>query len=157
MRRAARPGKSDAIALCLQCASDSTELPEETFFIKCVAAAIAGMLQRAELTIRIVDDAEGQALNQRWRGVDKPTNVLSFPVEGLRDVAPALLGDIVICAPQVVREVVAARLSAEAHWAHLTVHGVLHLLGFDHHDARDAELMEEKERVVLIGLGYPNP
>ncbi len=115
------------------------------------------MLECAELTIRIVDDAEGQALNQRWRGVDKPTNVLSFPLEGLSDVAPALLGDIVICAPQVMREAAAARLPAEAHWAHLTVHGVLHLLGFDHHDERDAELMEEKERVVLAGLGYPDP
>lgn len=157
MKRAARPITPADIGLCLQCASACPGVPDEAFFVECIAAAVVGLRRQAELTIRVVDDREGRALNLRWRGIDEPTNVLSFPTEGLADVAPALLGDIVICAPQVVREAAAAKRPVLAHWAHLTVHGVLHLLGFDHQDEGEAGLMEEKERVVLAGLGFPDP
>lgn len=156
-RRAATKARVADIALCVQREHDSPAVPDEAFFARCAAAALTGLRARAELTVRVVDDAESRALNARWRGIDKPTNVLSFPTEGLAEVAPDLLGDIVICAPQVAREAAAADLAPLAHWAHLTVHGVLHLLGFDHEDDDEAEAMEEKERVVLAGLGYADP
>ena len=109
------------------------------------------------LNIRIVDLAEGWALNRDWRGKDNATNVLSFPadtpaVDGLR-----VLGDVVLCAPVVQREAVEQGKSAEAHWAHLVIHGVLHLLGFDHTDGSAAEKMEAREVELLAALGFGNP
>ena len=109
------------------------------------------------LNIRVVDQAEGWALNKQWRGKDYATNVLSFPadapaVDGLR-----VLGDVVLCAPVILREAVEQHKSPEAHWAHLVVHGVLHLLGFDHHDGPTAERMEAREQELLASLGFPNP
>ena len=111
----------------------------------------------AELTIRIVDEAEGRELNRRWCDRDYATNVLSFPAEGLADIAPDLLGDIVLCAPVVTAEAAAQGKSAAAHWTHLTVHGVLHLLGFDHQDEHSAAAMEEHERAILASLGFADP
>ncbi len=109
------------------------------------------------LNLRIVDLAEGWALNRDWRGKDYPTNVLSFPaavppLEGLR-----VLGDVVLCAPVIVREAIEQGKSPEAHWAHLVIHGVLHLLGFDHTHGPEAERMEAREVALLSGLGFPNP
>lgn len=109
------------------------------------------------LNIRLVDQAEGWALNRQWRGKDYATNVLSFPaqvpaVDGLR-----VLGDVVLCAPVILREAVEQGKSPEAHWAHLVIHGVLHLLGFDHHDGPAAERMEAREKELLASLGFPNP
>lgn len=148
---------SNTVDLCLQRVSACAEIPEEAFFVRCVAATIAGLRAYVELTVRIVDEGEGLVLNKRWRGQDKATNVLSFPIDGLSDLAPALLGDIVICAPLVNYEATERNCSPLSHWAHLTVHGVLHLLGFDHQDDSDAKRMEERERVVLAGLGFPDP
>ena len=111
----------------------------------------------AELTVRIVDEAEITALNHRYRGKDGPTNVLSFPYEGIPGVATELLGDIVICAPVVASEAVAQHKPLDAHWAHIVVHGVLHLLGFDHQHDDHAHQMEAREAELLASLGYANP
>ena len=113
--------------------------------------------KEAELTVRIVDEAEITALNRQYRGKDGPTNVLSFPYEGIPGVASELLGDIVICAPVVASEAIAQHKPLDAHWAHIVVHGVLHLLGYDHQHDDHAHLMEAREAELLASLGYANP
>ena len=113
--------------------------------------------KNCELGITVVGTDESRALNARWRGIDRATNVQSFPLEMPPGDAPTLLGDIVICAPLVESEAARDGISPEAHWAHLVVHGVLHLLGFDHEQDEDAIVMEDKERAVLAGLGFPDP
>jgi len=105
-----------------------------------------------EVTVRVVGTRESRALNRRYRGKDRPTNVLSFPCE-----APGTLGDLVICAPVVNREAREQGKRAAAHWAHMVVHGVLHLLGFDHTRLRDAKVMEALERAILARLSFPDP
>jgi probable rRNA maturation factor len=105
-----------------------------------------------EVTLRIVGPAESRALNRRYRKKDKPTNVLSFPYDD-----PGLLGDIVICAAVVNREAREQGKRREAHWAHMVVHGVLHLLGFDHIRPADAKVMERRERAILARLSFPDP
>jgi probable rRNA maturation factor len=119
--------------------------------------ALAGRRNSAALTVRIVDIPESAALNEAWRHRSGPTNVLSFPASGLEEIAPEMLGDIVICAPVVAAEAVAQGKSSEAHWAHLVVHGTLHLLGFDHRERRQARAMEALECKLLSELGYPDP
>lgn len=111
----------------------------------------------AELSVRIVDEAEITALNRQYRGKDGPTNVLSFPYEAIPGVSTKLLGDIVICAPVVAGESIAQEKPLEAHWAHLVIHGVLHLLGHDHQKDDTASRMESLEIELLDGLGYGNP
>jgi probable rRNA maturation factor len=109
------------------------------------------------LVIRVVDEAESQSLNAAFRGKDRPTNVLSFPFEGPPELADTHLGDLVICAPVVAREAREQGKTGAAHWAHMVVHGILHLLGFDHQDARSARAMEREERAILERLGFPDP
>ena len=116
-----------------------------------------GEAEKADLTVRIVDAAEGAELNQRWCHKPGPTNVLSFPANGEEEIAPELLGDIVICAPVVLREAEEQGKDTEAHWAHLVVHGALHLLGFDHLKEPEARAMEQLETEILIRLGYSDP
>ena len=111
----------------------------------------------AELTIRIVDEAEITSLNMQYRGKDGATNVLSFPYEPMEGVDTELLGDVVICAPVVASEAIAQGKPLEAHWAHLVIHGVLHLLGYDHKQQHEALRMESAETELLAGLGYQNP
>ena len=111
----------------------------------------------AELTIRIVDEAEITSLNMQYRGKDGATNVLSFPYEPMEGVDTELLGDVVICAPVVASEAIAQGKPLEAHWAHLVIHGVLHLLGYDHKQQHDALRMESAETELLADLGYQNP
>ena len=121
-------------------------------------AVLNGRRQRAELSIRLVDEPEGAELNGRFRGRRGPTNVLSFPFEpmpGLEDCN--LLGDLVICAPVVAREAREQGKTLQAHWAHMLVHGLLHLLGYDHMDAVEAEEMEGLETRLLGDLGFPAP
>lgn len=147
-----------AAGVCLHvqhCAS--TKGPDAAFLERCVREALDGLRDEAELTLRIVERGESRALNLRWRGIDRPTNVLSFPMSGAGDVAPALLGDVVICAPLVYEEADAQGKTHDAHWAHLVVHGVLHLLGYDHEAPADADSMENTERKVLARLGYADP
>jgi probable rRNA maturation factor len=110
-----------------------------------------------ELTIRIVDEQEGCYLNETWRQKLGATNVLSFPFEQLPGVELELLGDIVICAPVVARESTEQQKPFLAHWAHLVIHGTLHLLGYNHLDETTAEQMENLEIKILRHLGYPNP
>ena len=145
------------VELELQVASSALGLPDHAFFAACVERALLAARSRAELTIRIVDEAEGRELNRRWRDRDYATNVLSFAAQGLADIAPDMLGDIVICAPVVIAEAAAQAKSSAAHWSHLTVHGVLHLLGFDHEDEPAALAMEELERVILASLNWAMP
>ena len=136
-------------------------IPAANSFRKWVAAALAGRIREADLAIRIVGAREGRALNRHYRGKDYATNVLSFPAElpdGLPEgVRLPLLGDLVICAPVVAREAKEQRKPVAAHYAHLTVHGALHLLGWDHEDPREAKCMEQLEREILAGLGLPDP
>jgi probable rRNA maturation factor len=111
----------------------------------------------AELTVRVVDEAEITALNRQFRGKDGATNVLSFPYEGMPGVTSDLLGDVVVCAPVVANESVAQSKPLQAHWAHIVVHGVLHLLGHDHSQDDEAHRMEACETDLLASLGYPDP
>lgn len=136
-------------------------IPAAVSFRKWVAAALAGRIREADLAVRIVGAKEGRALNHHYRGKDYPTNVLSFPAElpeGLPEgVKLPLLGDLVLCAPVIAREAKEQGKPPAAHYAHLTVHGVLHLLGWNHEDTREAEAMEQLEREILAGLGLPDP
>lgn len=138
-------------------------LPAAVSFRKWVAAALAGRIREADLAIRIVGAKEGRALNRHYRGKDYATNVLSFPAdmaEGVKlpkGVKMPLLGDLVLCAPVIAREAREQKKPVVAHYAHLTVHGALHLLGWDHEDSRDAECMETLEREILAGLGVEDP
>ncbi|MGH8252144.1 MAG: rRNA maturation RNase YbeY [Steroidobacteraceae bacterium] len=117
-------------------------------------ARLAAGGRDGELAIRVVDDRESRALNQRWRGRPGPTNVLSFPSDAPRG---RLIGDIVVCAPLVAREARAQGKPLAAHWAHMIVHGTLHLLGFDHARPADARRMEGRERALLAHLGIADP
>jgi probable rRNA maturation factor len=134
-----------------------TGLPAAASFRKWIAAALKGRILRADLALRIVDEREGKCLNRHYRGKNNATNVLSFPAELPKGVKLPLLGDIVLCAPVIAREARDQDKPLAAHYAHLTVHGVLHLLGFDHDDPRDADAMEAIEREILAGMGLPDP
>ncbi len=146
------------LELDLQIALDMPGLPAESEFRRWAEAALAGAdyPKDAELTIRIVNEVESAALNESYRHKQGPTNVLSFPAEAPPEVESALLGDIVICAPVLLREAIAQGKPPAAHWAHLVAHGVLHLLGYDHDEAQ-AEAMESLEIRILAGLGYSDP
>ncbi len=144
--------------LDLQLATQAQDLPSQAQLEAWVTAALQGAgREETELTIRIVDDAESQALNSQYRGKDKPTNVLSFPFEAPPGIALPLLGDLVICAPVVAQEAQEQGKTLAAHWAHMVIHGTLHLLGYDHIKDQDAERMEAKETALLDSLGYPDP
>lgn len=110
-----------------------------------------------ELTLRIVDEAESAALNYQYRDKDYATNVLSFTYDIPAEVEINLLGDLVICAPIVQREAAEQDKSEQAHWAHMIIHGLLHLLGFDHLNEQDADKMEAHEIAILAALKFPDP
>jgi probable rRNA maturation factor len=131
-------------------------VPGDAEFELWVRTALRG-LEAAELTIRVVDREESREFNRRYRGKDAPTNVLSFPADLPAEVGINLLGDILICAPLVGEEAREQGKAEQAHWAHLTIHGVLHLLGHDHQEAADAEVMEGIEIALLESLGIANP
>lgn len=128
------------------------ELPQRAQFRRWAKAALADGA-RGEVTIRLVSPAEGQQLNRDYRGKDYATNILSFPY----DIEPCLRGDLVVCPAVVAREATEQGKTEEAHYAHLTIHGMLHLQGYDHADEAGAEAMEAREREILAGLGYPDP
>lgn len=132
-------------------------MPSEESVRQWVEQALQGSHPAAELAVRIVDEAEITALNRQYRGKDGATNVLSFPYEPIPGVTTEHLGDIVICAPVVAAEAIAQGKSLQAHWAHLVIHGVLHLLGYDHHADAEAQQMEDLETRLLAGLGFPAP
>lgn len=138
-------------------------LPAAASFRKWVAAALDGRIREADLAVRLVGNKEGRALNRHYRGKDHATNVLSFPadiadgVKMPKGVKMPLLGDLVLCAPVIAREAKEQKKPLAAHYAHLTVHGALHLLGWDHEDSREAECMEQLEREILANMGLPDP
>lgn len=120
-------------------------------------AAAGRVRRRAELAVRIVGTAEGREFNRRFRGRRYATNVLSFGAPVAARGGPRLLGDLVICAPVVMREAREQRKNPQAHWAHMVIHGVLHLLGFDHERSADARRMERREVRLLRSLGFADP
>jgi probable rRNA maturation factor len=151
-------------AIDLQEASEHTNIPTLSQLSTWVDAALSFSIddkaeheQEFELTIRIVDEEESQALNSQYRGKDKPTNVLSFPFEAPAEIELNLLGDLVICAPIVAQEASEQSKKEIAHWAHMVIHGTLHLQGYDHIEDEEAEEMEALEVKILSKLGYPDP
>jgi probable rRNA maturation factor len=145
-----------AITLDLQNDEALDSLPEARRFQAWVEAALQQDYAELQQTVRIVDAAESRDLNYRYRGKDSPTNVLAFPGDNeLLDYD--CLGDLVICAPVVATEAAEQGKTAEAHWAHLVVHGMLHLQGFDHQSDDDTRQMEALEIKILRALGYTNP
>jgi len=149
-----------ALSLDLQLKSRAAHVPARRQFAAWIAKALLGRAGGpVEITLRVVGPTEMRALNREYRGKDYATNVLSFPFEAPAGVTlpVRVLGDIVLCAATVQREAREQGKSVEAHWAHLTVHGVLHLLGLDHHTPRHATVMEGAEIAVLALLGYGNP
>ena len=141
----------------LQVASDSDQLPSEEQLSQWATAAVRDTRDEAEVSIRIVDTEEGQELNLQWRGKDYATNVLSFPSDLPPELQLPLLGDLVICAPVVEREAKEQDKPVFSHWAHLVIHGTLHLLGYDHIEDEDAEEMEALETEIMKNLGYNDP
>ncbi len=132
-------------------------LPTREQIVDWVRAALDGRRDSAQLVVRIVDETESRKLNERFRRRKGATNVLSFPFERPELLDPPLLGDLLVCAPVVVREALEQHKTAEAHWAHMVIHGALHLLGFDHEEERDAIVMEALERDILARLGHADP
>ena len=153
MKRRAR-----AVVVTVQNAATETEVPAEAQLRKWARSALAPDV-RGELTVRIVDADESATLNSRYRAKKGATNVLSFRAEPSLAAADELLpfGDIVICAEVVEREAREQGKPLAAHWAHMVVHGTLHLQGYDHEQAADAQTMEARERTLLAKLGFPDP
>ncbi|SEG61330.1 rRNA maturation RNase YbeY [Marinobacterium lutimaris] len=141
----------------LQIDVDNADLPSAESIERWVTTALEGRRDRGEICIRIVTPEESQTLNREYRGKDKPTNVLSFPFEVPPGIPMDLLGDLAICAEVVAEEAVEQEKSLEDHWAHMVIHGTLHLLGFDHINDDEAEEMEALERDLLARLGISDP
>ncbi|WP_213995706.1 rRNA maturation RNase YbeY [Arsukibacterium sp.] len=145
------------VVLDLQLASTAPGIPAESAIQCWLNAAVLPFQAQAEVTVRIVDSPESQQLNLQYRGKDKPTNVLSFPFQAPAGLELPLLGDLVICAQVVQTEAHEQQKLLNDHWAHMVVHGCLHLLGFDHINDDDAEAMEAEEIQILASLGINNP
>lgn len=141
-----------ASSIAVQYAGSRRGIPSAAALRKWALAALAD--ERRAVCIRIVGNAESRKLNREWRGKDKPTNVLSFPLSQVRQEP---LGDLVICAPVVAREAKEQGKAVNAHWAHMVVHGILHLQGYDHVKNRDAKRMEAREVEILARFGYQDP
>jgi probable rRNA maturation factor len=149
------------IHLEYQLATEQKNVPSESTILGWLEAFLPELTEEAEITVRIVDAEESQALNSEYRGKDKPTNVLSFPFER-PDFLPAEvqfseLGDLVICVQVVTQEALEQKKTTDAHWCHMIVHGTLHLLGYDHIEDAEAEEMEALETKILQKMGFPNP
>lgn len=148
----------DKIILDLQIAStDLNNIPDKEKIQQWLTIILPQFVPQAELTIRIVDEQESQYLNNHYRHKDKPTNVLSFPFEAPVEMETPLLGDLVICKQIVEQEAKEQQKTLESHWAHMIVHGCLHLLGYDHITDDEAEEMESIEIEIMTELGFANP
>lgn len=146
------------IIIDLQIATENpTGLPSEAQIQQWATAAVQPQQENIEMTVRIVDEAESHHLNLTYRGKDKPTNVLSFPFEVPEGIELPLLGDLVICRQVVEKEALEQQKPLIAHWAHMIVHGSLHLLGYDHIDDSEAEEMESLETKIMKNLGFDDP
>lgn len=148
---------SSKIKIDLQIESDHTGLPGPGLFEKWVRVSMLSDFSQLEQTIRIVDESESRQLNQTYRHKNNPTNVLSFPAECSDYLDYKYLGDLVICSPVVKKEAIEQNKSLFDHWAHMVVHGMLHLQGYDHLTESDAEKMEAVEIDILAKLGHTNP
>ena len=147
-----------SIFVDLQIATENIDgLPTEEQIVQWATAAVQPEGDEVEMTVRIVDEAESHDLNLTYRGKDRPTNVLSFPFECPDEVELPLLGDLVICRQVVEREAAEQDKPLMAHWAHMIVHGSLHLLGYDHIEDNEAEEMESLETQIMQGLGFDDP
>ncbi|MDX1304458.1 rRNA maturation RNase YbeY [Photobacterium sp.] len=147
-----------AIYLDLQHATESQEgLPSEVEFQCWLDAAVTPFQADAEVTIRLVDEEESHALNHEYRGKDKSTNVLSFPFDAPPGIELDLLGDLIICRQVVEKEAAEQNKPLNAHWAHMVVHGSLHLLGYDHIEDDEAEEMESLETEIMVKMGFTDP
>ena len=141
----------------LQVTTETPGLPSASQFEAWSAAAIQADKSDYSLVIRVVDESESESLNSTYRHKEKPTNVLSFPFEPPPGIDESHLGDLVVCAPVVEKEAMEQNKRPEAHWAHMIVHGVLHLQGYDHQNVREADEMEALEKQILSRLGFPDP
>jgi probable rRNA maturation factor len=148
--KSGRVARRPRLAFTVQYAATARDLPSRKQLRKWAFAALE---HDARITVRIVGRAEGRALNRAYRGRDYATNVLTFVFGD----APPFEGDLALCAPVIEREARAGRISVAAHYAHLVVHGVLHLQGYDHENNADARTMERRESCIIAGLGYPDP
>lgn len=160
MNRSVAPlphSRRSGIQLFLRNQAGRHGVPQRRSFERWLTAIPELRRRRVEVNILVVDAAEGRRFNRQFRGKDYATNVLSFPYEPLPGEKSRLLGDLVICAPVVARESAEQVKRLREHWAHLTIHGVLHLLGHDHGNAVDAARMETLEIRILASLGIPNP
>ena len=144
------------IDLQIACEQESG-LPTAEQIEQWATAAVQPQSDEVEMTVRIVDEAESHELNLNYRGKDRPTNVLSFPFECPDEVELPLLGDLVICRQVVEREAQEQEKPLMAHWAHMVVHGSLHLLGYDHIEDDEAEEMESLEAQIMTELGFADP
>ncbi len=149
------------LLLAVENASSSTDIPDDSDVHRWVTAALQERYPAAEVSLRIVDEEESARLNQQYRNKAGSTNVLSFaadlPAELTAQLEHLPLGDMVICAPVVSREAQAQAKPGRAHWAHMVVHGSLHLAGYDHITESEAEEMETLEREILATCGFPDP
>jgi probable rRNA maturation factor len=141
----------------VQCIAEGEGIPTRQAFYAWALAAMTSVELPVEMVIRVVDEAESRQLNNQYRGKDTSTNVLSFPFEAPAGIASSHLGDLVICAPVVKREARAQNKKEIDHWAHMVVHGVLHLQGYDHQTDEQAEQMERLEKKILEGFGIRDP
>lgn len=147
-----------SVLVDLQIATENIEgLPTEEQIVQWATGAVQPEGNEVEMTVRIVDEAESHELNLTYRGKDRPTNVLSFPFECPDEMELPLLGDLVICRQVVEREAAEQEKPLMAHWAHMVVHGCLHLLGYDHIEDDEAEEMESLETQIMQGLGFDDP
>ncbi len=137
--------------------SGAGEVPAPAAVRDWVARALQDVDARVTVHVRVVDEAESRSLNHQYRDRDAPTNVLSFPLDAPLDGDGILLGDLVICAPVVNREAREQGKQAEHHWAHMVIHGTLHLLGYDHVEEAEAREMEAREVEILARLGIADP
>ena len=161
MTQPAQTAISMLLELEVQRSTEISDIPRDEQFQAWAKAALAGREGQYSLAIRVVDEDEALRYNLEYRDKDYATNVLSFPAElpeGLpEEVRDSQLGDLLICAPVVAREAREQQLPVSDHWAHLVVHGVLHLLGYDHQQDEDAAVMEALETKILVGLDIPDP
>jgi probable rRNA maturation factor len=151
-----RAGMNEVILEVQRAVEDDGEQPDDESFRRWVETVLVQHPEPVELVIRLVDEAESRQLNHTYRGKESPTNVLSFPFEAPPEVATPLLGDLVICVPVVAREAREQGKALEYHWAHMVIHGLLHLLGYDHQTDEEAQLMESRERELLRQLHFPS-
>ena len=141
----------------IQREADASDIPNDAEFSQWVTLALKGRRGRGEICIRIVEPDESQTLNNSYRGKDAPTNVLSFPFEAPPGVPNDIIGDLAICADIVRQEAQEQKKPLLHHWAHMVIHGCLHLIGFDHINDSEAQDMEALETELLATLNIPDP